>query len=136
MGDHNERVLKRLRTMDTESNAEQGPAQPQAQVEDAEAFEHIKQGSEPYDAQTYGTELRDPLPCSSSSVSAYADCVSARCCYKVILRGRGNDFSNEFPFNKNCADIQFGFEIKVSVAKCRVSVLRVLGLVKPFKYYW
>ena len=50
--------------MDTESNAEQGPAQPQAQVEDAEAFEHIKQGSEPYDAQTYGTELRDPLPCS------------------------------------------------------------------------
>ena len=62
--------------------------------------------------------------------------VSARCCYKVILRGRGNDLSNEFPFNKNCADIQFGFEIKVSVAKCRVSVLRVLGLVKPFKYYW
>lgn len=46
--------------MDTESNAEQGPAQPQAQVEDAEAFEHIKQGSEPYDAQTYGTELRGP----------------------------------------------------------------------------
>lgn len=121
--------------MDTESRAEQDPAQPQAQAEDAEAFEHIKQGSEPYDAQTYGTEL-GALPRSSSSVSAYADCVSARCCYKVILRGRGNDLSNKFPFNKNCADIQFGFEIKVSVAKCRVSVFRVLGLVKPFKYYW
>ncbi|KAM5286744.1 midasin isoform 2-T2 [Hipposideros larvatus] len=53
MGDHNERVHKRLRTVDTDSPAEQGPPQPQAQLEDADAFEHIKQGSEPYDAQTY-----------------------------------------------------------------------------------
>lgn len=60
--------------MDTESRAEQDPAQPRAQVEDAEAFEHVKQGSEPYDAQTYGTELGG-LPRSSSSVSTYADCV-------------------------------------------------------------
>ncbi|XP_060024167.1 midasin [Lagenorhynchus albirostris] len=51
MGDHNERVHKRLRTVDTDSHTEQGPAQTQA--EDAEAFEHIKQGSEPYDVQTY-----------------------------------------------------------------------------------
>lgn len=56
MGDHNERVHKRLRTVDTDSPAaEQGPAQPQAQVEDADEFEHIKQGSDTYDAQTYGT---------------------------------------------------------------------------------
>lgn len=54
MGDHSERVHKRLGTMDTESNAEQGLAQPQAQVEDGSPFEHIKQGSEPYDAQAYG----------------------------------------------------------------------------------
>lgn len=47
--------------MDTESHAEQGPAQPQEQAEDAEAFEHIRQGSEPYDAQTYGTELGPSL---------------------------------------------------------------------------
>lgn len=53
MGDHNERVHKRLRTVDTDSPAEQGSPQPQAQLEDADAFEHIKQGSEPYDAQTY-----------------------------------------------------------------------------------
>lgn len=61
MGDHSERVHKRLRTVDTESHAEQGPAQPQARAEDAEAFEHIIQASEPYDAQTYGTELGPSL---------------------------------------------------------------------------
>lgn len=54
MGDHNERVHKRLRTVDTDSHPEQAPAQPQAHVEDADAFEHIKQGSDSYDAQTYG----------------------------------------------------------------------------------
>ncbi|XP_032340488.1 LOW QUALITY PROTEIN: midasin [Camelus ferus] len=56
LGDHNERVHKRLKTVDTDSHAEQDLAQPQAQVEDVEAveaFEHIKQGSAPYDAQTY-----------------------------------------------------------------------------------
>lgn len=53
MGDHNERVHKRLRTVDTDSPAGQGPPQPQAQLEDADAFEHIKQGSDPYDAQAY-----------------------------------------------------------------------------------
>ncbi|XP_076780137.1 midasin isoform X2 [Arvicanthis niloticus] len=53
IGDHNERVRKRLRTVDTDRKTEQEPAQPQAQVEDADTFEHIKQGSEAYDAQTY-----------------------------------------------------------------------------------
>ncbi|XP_035880357.1 midasin isoform X5 [Phyllostomus discolor] len=57
MGDHSEHVHKRLRTVDTDSRADQEPTQPQAQpqpqAEDAAAFEHIKQGSDPYDAQTY-----------------------------------------------------------------------------------
>ncbi|XP_028728584.1 LOW QUALITY PROTEIN: midasin [Peromyscus leucopus] len=53
MGDHNEHVHKRLRTVDTDRNPEQGPAQPQARVEDSDTFEHIKQGSDAYDAQTY-----------------------------------------------------------------------------------
>ncbi|XP_038203307.1 midasin isoform X3 [Arvicola amphibius] len=55
MGDHSEHVHKRLRTVDTDRNSEQGPAppQPQAQVEDSDTFEHIKQGSDAYDAQTY-----------------------------------------------------------------------------------
>lgn len=80
--------------MDTESHAEQGPAQPQAQAEDAEAFEHIKQASEPYDAQTYGTELGALL--AHRALSAYADRVSTRCCYKVILGGRGRTFQTSF----------------------------------------
>ncbi|XP_052570916.1 midasin [Peromyscus californicus insignis] len=53
MGDHNEHVHKRLRTVDTDRNPEQGPAQPQARVEDSDTFEHIKQDSDAYDAQTY-----------------------------------------------------------------------------------
>lgn len=44
--------------MDTDRTPEQEPAQPQpqsqAQVEDSDTFEHIKQGSDAYDAQTYG----------------------------------------------------------------------------------
>lgn len=60
MGDHNERVHKRLRTVDTDSPAaEQGPAQPEAQVEDADAFEHIKQGSDTYDTQTYDVASKE-----------------------------------------------------------------------------
>ncbi|XDA78991.1 hypothetical protein R6Z07F_009052 [Ovis aries] len=73
MGDHNERVHKRLRTMDTESNAEQGPAQPQAQVEDAEAFEHIKQGSEPYDAQTYDVASTEQQQSAKDSSKAHEE---------------------------------------------------------------
>ncbi|XP_036035518.1 midasin [Onychomys torridus] len=53
MGDHNEHVHKRLRTVDADQNPEQGPAQPQARVEDSDMFEHIQQGSDAYDAQTY-----------------------------------------------------------------------------------
>lgn len=55
-----------------DSPTEQGPSQPQAQLENADAFEHIKQGSDSYDAQTYGrcreacpllTELCEGLCC-------------------------------------------------------------------------
>ncbi|XP_007949614.1 midasin [Orycteropus afer afer] len=59
MGDHNEHVHKRLKTVDSESHAEQGPAQPQAQVEEADAFEHIQQGSDSYDTQTYDVASKE-----------------------------------------------------------------------------
>lgn len=54
MGDHNEHIHKRLRTLESSSEAKQDPALPKQNVEEADAFEHIKQGSECYDAQTYG----------------------------------------------------------------------------------
>ena len=63
MGDHSEHVHKRLKTVDMENHTEQGPAQPQPQAEDADAFEHIKQGSDPYDAQMYGMVQRRLLLC-------------------------------------------------------------------------
>ncbi|XP_009073549.1 PREDICTED: midasin-like, partial [Acanthisitta chloris] len=53
MGDHNEHVHKRLRTIESSSEAKQDTAQPKQNVEEADAFEHIKEGSEHYDAQTY-----------------------------------------------------------------------------------
>ncbi|XP_037699423.1 midasin isoform X2 [Choloepus didactylus] len=59
MGDHNERVHKRLRTVDLDSHAEQGPTQPQACVEEADTFEHIKQGSDTYDVQTYDVASKE-----------------------------------------------------------------------------
>lgn len=73
LGDHSERVHKRLRTMDTESRAEQDPAQPRAQVEDAEAFEHVKQGSEPYDAQTYDVASTEQQQSAKDSSKAHEE---------------------------------------------------------------
>nr|XP_030123445.3 midasin isoform X1 [Taeniopygia guttata] len=59
MGDHNERVHKRLRTMESSSDAKQDTIQPKQNVEEADAFEHIKQGSEHYDAQTYDVASKE-----------------------------------------------------------------------------
>nr|XP_056712126.1 midasin [Euleptes europaea] len=53
MGDHSQHVHKRLRMMESNSEAEQNPNQSEQNVEEADAFEHIKQGTEAYDAQTY-----------------------------------------------------------------------------------
>lgn len=55
MGDHNERIHKRLRTIESSSEAKQNTTQSKQNVEEADAFEHVKQSSECYDAQTYGT---------------------------------------------------------------------------------
>ncbi|XP_015262586.1 PREDICTED: midasin [Gekko japonicus] len=52
-GDHSQRVHKRLRMMESSSEAEQNPNLLEQKVEEADAFEHIKQGTESYDAQTY-----------------------------------------------------------------------------------
>ncbi|XP_025949160.1 midasin [Dromaius novaehollandiae] len=59
MGDHNERVHKRLRTIESSSEAKQNTTQPKQNVEEADAFEHIKEGSECYDAQTYDVASKD-----------------------------------------------------------------------------
>ncbi|NXJ78761.1 MDN1 protein, partial [Trogon melanurus] len=59
MGDHNEHVHKRLRTIETSSEAKQNATEPKQNVEEADAFEHIKQGSESYDAQTYDVASKE-----------------------------------------------------------------------------
>ncbi|NXI53175.1 MDN1 protein, partial [Chloroceryle aenea] len=59
MGDHNEHIHKRLRTIESSSEAKQNTAQPKQSVEEADAFEHIKQGSESYDAQTYDVASKE-----------------------------------------------------------------------------
>ncbi|XP_048793738.1 midasin isoform X1 [Lagopus muta] len=59
MGDHNERVHKRLRTIESSSEAKQNTAQSKQKVEEADAFEHIKQSSECYDAQTYDVASKE-----------------------------------------------------------------------------
>ncbi|XP_048350337.1 midasin isoform X2 [Sphaerodactylus townsendi] len=52
MGDHSQHVHKRLRMVESSSEV-RNPDQPEQNVEEADAFEHMKQGSESYDAQTY-----------------------------------------------------------------------------------
>ncbi|XP_074846986.1 midasin isoform X2 [Carettochelys insculpta] len=59
MGDHSEHVHKRLRTIESSSEAKQSTTQSEQNVEQADAFEHIKQGSEFYDAQTYDVATKE-----------------------------------------------------------------------------
>ncbi|XP_030636974.1 midasin [Chanos chanos] len=52
MGDYNERVNKRLRTVEREQERSQDLSQPDGKQE-SDLYEHIKQGDQNYDAQTY-----------------------------------------------------------------------------------
>ncbi|XP_034264874.1 midasin [Pantherophis guttatus] len=52
-GDQSQPVHKRLRTIESSQEAEERPVQPGQHQVEADTFEHIKQGSESYDAQTY-----------------------------------------------------------------------------------
>uniref|UniRef100_A0A671LK54 Midasin n=1 Tax=Sinocyclocheilus anshuiensis TaxID=1608454 RepID=A0A671LK54_9TELE len=52
MGDYNERVNKRLRTVDNREEKTQDQSQPNTQQE-SDLYEHIKHGEERYNAQTY-----------------------------------------------------------------------------------
>ncbi|XP_053143364.1 midasin isoform X2 [Hemicordylus capensis] len=69
-GDHSQHVQKRLRTMESSREVEQPSIQPEQKVEEADAFEHIKQGSESYDAQTYDVaseEQKTAMPLSEDN---------------------------------------------------------------------
>lgn len=52
-GDYNERVNKRLRTVESSQDRTQDSQQSDAQQE-SDLYEHIKQGETAYDTQTYG----------------------------------------------------------------------------------
>lgn len=56
MGDYNERVIKRLRTVDNREAKTQDQTQTDTQQE-SDLYEHVKQGEERYDAQTYGEDF-------------------------------------------------------------------------------
>lgn len=82
--------------MDSHTEQEPTPAQPQPQAEDAAAFEHIKQGSDPYDAQTYGR-------CREGFFAHWVlwefmlyDYVSPAVTTNSSLGGRGMAFKNSF----------------------------------------
>ncbi|XP_029451275.1 midasin isoform X2 [Rhinatrema bivittatum] len=59
LGDRTERVRKRLRTVDSRSDVEQNTAQLEQKVEEADAYEHMKEGTESYDAQTYDVASKE-----------------------------------------------------------------------------
>ncbi|KAG2468110.1 MDN1 protein, partial [Polypterus senegalus] len=62
-GDVNERVHKKLRTLDTKSEKKDKTAQSERMKQESDVYEHIKELCEPYDAQTYdvaSAEQQDP----------------------------------------------------------------------------
>lgn len=52
-GDYNERINKRLRTVESSKDCTDDSRQSDAQQE-SDLYEHIKQGETSYDTQTYG----------------------------------------------------------------------------------
>ncbi|XP_051781409.1 midasin isoform X2 [Erpetoichthys calabaricus] len=62
-GDVNERVHKKLRTLDTKSEKKEKTAQSERMKQESDVYEHIKESYEAYDAQTYdvaSAEQQDP----------------------------------------------------------------------------
>ncbi|XP_066464567.1 midasin isoform X2 [Eleutherodactylus coqui] len=59
LGDYTEQIHKRLKIMESSSEMEDGKQQSKHQAEEADAYEHIKQGAESYDAQTYDTASKE-----------------------------------------------------------------------------
>ncbi|XP_056422084.1 midasin [Hyla sarda] len=59
LGDYTEQVQKRLKTMESSSEMEESDKQTKHQAQEADAYEHIKEGAESYDAQTYDTASKE-----------------------------------------------------------------------------
>ncbi|XP_048386295.2 midasin [Stegostoma tigrinum] len=53
LGDHNEHVSKRLKMVEASIAAQQDMAQSEQKVTEADVYEHIKEGGESFDAQTF-----------------------------------------------------------------------------------
>ncbi|XP_054617732.1 midasin isoform X2 [Dunckerocampus dactyliophorus] len=58
MGDYNERINKRLRTVESAKNQTQDSRQPDSQQE-SDLYEYVKEGDEAYDTQTYDVANAD-----------------------------------------------------------------------------
>nr|XP_057921265.1 midasin [Doryrhamphus excisus] len=58
MGDYNERINKRLRTIESAKNQTQDRRQPDSRQE-SDLYEHVKDGDEAYDTQTYDVANAD-----------------------------------------------------------------------------
>ncbi|XP_069462584.1 midasin isoform X2 [Ambystoma mexicanum] len=59
LGDHSERVQKRLKMVESSGEAEKDVASVERKVEEADAYEHIKEGTKSYDAQTYDVASKE-----------------------------------------------------------------------------
>ncbi|XP_075718267.1 midasin isoform X3 [Rhinoderma darwinii] len=59
LGDYTDQVHKRLKTIESSSEMEDGDKQTKHQAHEADAYEHIKPGAESYDAQTYDTASKE-----------------------------------------------------------------------------
>ncbi|XP_069830836.1 midasin-like isoform X3 [Dendropsophus ebraccatus] len=59
LGDYTEQVQKRIKTMESSSEMEDGDKQAKNQAQEADAYEHIREGAESYDAQTYDTASKE-----------------------------------------------------------------------------
>ncbi|XP_043542624.1 midasin isoform X1 [Chiloscyllium plagiosum] len=66
MGDHNECVSKRLKMVETDNAANRDMAHTEQKVMDADVYEHVKEDSESFDAQTFDVATAEQQNLSGS----------------------------------------------------------------------
>lgn len=86
-GDYNERINKRLRTVDSSEERSQ-KNKPSDGQQESDLYEHVREGEMDYDAQTYG--LHEPADDLCRNVLLMRDCsVCCRCCQSGAAESDG-----------------------------------------------
>lgn len=109
MGDYNERVNKRLRTVDNREAKMQEQTQTDTQQQESDLYEHVKQGEERYDTQTYGEDFF--VLYFFTFIFCKMHLLIQKHWAVVLMWGRSDEYATCSNLRKNCV-VKFSFDIR------------------------